>query len=105
MPIAAVTVIVSVKLTGLLLIVKVPVDEPEEMTTVAEPNCASVLLTERFTVVPDGPAAGVIVTVPVLVLPPTIELGLKVKLVTWNGLTVRVVVCDVVPRVAVSVTD
>ena len=60
---------------------------------------------DRLTVVPKEPAAGEIVTVPTLESPPFTELGFNVRLLTWNGVTVKGAVTDVPLSIAVIVTD
>jgi hypothetical protein len=79
--------------TAVVLMVNVAEDEP--VATVTEVgNVALVLLDDRLTTVPPGPAFPVNFTVPVDELPPTTMLGKRTTLERVAGVTDRVAVWD-----------
>ena len=81
-------VVVWVVLSTLVLIEKPAEDSPAGMTTLQFTVAAPVLLLESVTTAPPAGATEPIVTVPVEVLPPVTELGLRVKLSSQGGLIV-----------------
>ena len=50
-----------------------------------------------------APAVSLSVTLPDMLVPPTVVVGLRVKAVIVNGLTVRVAVCVTPPNVALMI--
>lgn len=77
--------------TGAVVIVNVAVVAPAETVTLAG-TLAAVLLSVNVTTTPPAGAAPLSLTVPVELLPPMTEVGLKLSVVTAGGLTVSVAV-------------
>ena len=80
--------------------VKVAVVWPAATMTLPE-TVAAALLLARETAMPPVGAGPSSVTVPVELLPPTITVGLTVRVVSAGELTVRVAVLETLPSVAV----
>ena len=83
---------------------KVPVDAPAVMVTVAGTE-AYALLEPRLTTTPPGPALPFKATVPVELAPPITEAGEIVRLWRLAGVTVRVADWVIVPCDAVIETE
>jgi hypothetical protein len=83
--------------------VKLAVVSPFATVTVEGTLAALVTADARLTTTPFEDAAVLIVTVPVTLLPPMIEVGLSVTLVTVTGETVRLAPLLAPPEVAVMV--
>ena len=103
-PPAAEIVAVALVATATDVTVKVAVVAPDGMVTDAG-TVAAALFEVNVTTKPFGPAALLIVTVPVEGVPPTTDVGLSVRPVTAGGLTVNVAVLLVAPVVPVIVTE
>lgn len=99
----AVRVTVSSAPTGFVPMLKVAELVPAANATV-DGNLMSELAEAKETEAPPLPAAGEIVTVPLAALPPMRVAGVITRLLTWNGLTVKVAVLEVPLNVAVTVT-
>lgn len=99
--VAVITAVVSV-VTADVVIVKDAEVAPAGTTTVVG-GTALELLDDRFTVVPPEGAGPFSVTVPTEGVPPNTELGVNVTLVGTGGLTVRLAVTEIPPKVAVMV--
>jgi hypothetical protein len=90
--------------TGLVVIVNVAVVAFAATVTVAGTCAAAVLLLDRVTAAPPAGADPVRVTVPVEVVPPVTEVGLRVTVLSAAAVTVRAAVF-VTPRFPEIVTE
>lgn len=86
--------------TAVVVAVKVAVDDPAGTVTLAG-TTTLVLLDERVTTAPPGPAGPANTTVPIEGLPPNIETGDMATLSNAAGVTVKVAVADWPPADAV----
>ena len=101
-PRVAVMIAETEALTAVVLTLNEAELAPADTVTVAG-VVALVLPEERLTIAPPDGAGPLRVTVPVEELPPTSEVGFKVKPVNVAGVTVSVAVTDVLPNSAVMV--
>jgi hypothetical protein len=76
-------------LTLLVVIVKVPVRDPDATVILAGTGATPLLLLDNVTTVPAAGAGPVSVTVPVEVPPPRREAGLRVRDVAAGGVMVK----------------
>jgi hypothetical protein len=96
-PLVAVIVTDVEEETAAVVTAKVAVVLPAATVTEAGTVAAAVLLLDKVTVAPLVGAAAANVTVPVDVVPPVTEVGLKLSELKEIGATVRVAVLDVLP--------